>query len=344
MSTGTSGTEMPFSARKMRTRRGFGARPPSNSFIASSKCLCRRQQHTPPFMKSRRSPEPVEHPGDQVVLALGHPAMLDAPVARPLERPGPQPGATLARRLLGVGVIAIGDRPALLDLPPVEIDPAGRAGGAPSARPAGSISTGGRSRRAGRSPMATMPTPSKPPASVAQGCGPGRSSGRATGASSMAGWSRASTISSPRCSTGCGRSSAFHDCRPVLLFDGDLGGSDETVRWRTRAEPAPRPHLPGGEGHFGAAGAGRHGGARAQEGGDQLAQSADAAAGAGVRRRHHPHRDHRDLPLFRGTAAAAGAVRHRRARQGGGRDVAAAAWSSTCSPRSPPLSATSTRR
>jgi hypothetical protein len=34
MSTGTSGTVMPFSARKMRVRRGFGARPPSNSFIA----------------------------------------------------------------------------------------------------------------------------------------------------------------------------------------------------------------------------------------------------------------------------------------------------------------------
>ena len=34
---------------------------------------------------------------------------------------------------------------------------------------------------------------------------------------------------------------------------------DETVRWRPRAEPAPGAHLPGREGHFGAAGAGRHG-------------------------------------------------------------------------------------
>ena len=67
-----------------------------------------------------------------------------------------------------------------------------------SARPAGSISTGGRWRRAGRSPMATMPTPSRPRASAAPACGPGRSSGRATGASSMAGWSRANTICSPR--------------------------------------------------------------------------------------------------------------------------------------------------
>ena len=53
----------------------------------------------------------------QIVLALGHPAMLDAPVARPLERSGPQPGAALARGLLGVGIVAIGDRPAGLDLP-----------------------------------------------------------------------------------------------------------------------------------------------------------------------------------------------------------------------------------
>ena len=53
--------------------------------------------------------------------------MLDAPVARALERPCPQPGAALPRRLLGVGIVAVGDRPALLHLPPVEVDPADRA-------------------------------------------------------------------------------------------------------------------------------------------------------------------------------------------------------------------------
>ena len=52
----------------------------------------------------------------------------------------------------------------------------------------------------------------------------------------------------------------------------------------------------------------------------------------------------RDLPLFRGAAAGAGAVRHaarwarRWSRCGSG------AWSSTCSPPSPRPSATSTRR
>ena len=214
-----------------------------------------------------------------------------------------------------------------------------------SARPAESISTGGRWRRAGRSPMATMPTPSR------------RRAQRGAGL-----W--AGSFERPRdwrVEHG-GMAESEHDlfAHDAQLAAGDLrlfmtrtravvpgqgtGEDDETVRRRPRAEPAPRPHLPGREGHFGAARAGRHGGAGAQEGSDQLAQSADAAAGAGTRRRHDPHRDHRDLPLFRGTAAAAGSVRHaarsarRWSRCGSG------AWSSTCSARSPPPSATSIRR
>ena len=52
----------------------------------------------------------------------------------------------------------------------------------------------------------------------------------------------------------------------------------------------------------------------------------------------------RDLPLFRGAAAGAGAVRQRRARQGAGRDVAAAHGVQPASAASPRPSATSTRR
>src|SRR5262245_5362918 len=63
----------------------------------------------------------------EVVLALGHAAMFDAPLARPLERAGPQADTVLARRLLGVRVVAIGDSPAVLDQPAVEVDATGRA-------------------------------------------------------------------------------------------------------------------------------------------------------------------------------------------------------------------------
>src|SRR5262245_15951987 len=64
---------------------------------------------------------------EQVVFALGHPAMFDAPLVWPLERAGPQADAVLARRLLGVGIVSIGDSPAVLDQPPVEVDAAGLA-------------------------------------------------------------------------------------------------------------------------------------------------------------------------------------------------------------------------
>ena len=97
---------------------------------------------------------------EQVVLALGHAAMLDAPVARPLERSRPQAGAAVAGRLLGIVIVAIGDRPALLDLPPVEFDAAGacrrRAAGRSGRAPSRSIRSG-RSRPARPAPRGRAP-------------------------------------------------------------------------------------------------------------------------------------------------------------------------------------------
>src|SRR5262245_51351628 len=53
--------------------------------------------------------------------------MLDPPLARPLERAGPQADTPVARRLLGVGIVAIGNSPAVLDQTAVEVDAAGLA-------------------------------------------------------------------------------------------------------------------------------------------------------------------------------------------------------------------------
>src|SRR5690606_23679665 len=63
------------------------------------------------------------------MLALHHAAMHLAPVARTLERTGPEPGAVLACGGLLRAIVAISHRPAGFHLAAVEIAPAGRAGG-----------------------------------------------------------------------------------------------------------------------------------------------------------------------------------------------------------------------
>ena len=136
-----------------------------------------------------------------------------------------------------------------------------------SARPAASISTGGRSRRAGRSPMATMPTPSRPRASAAPGYGPAsfeRPRDWRVEHGGMAESEHGLFARSLNWLRGDLRL-FMTDALCAVVSTKTLGGCDETVRRRPRAQSAPGPHLPGREGHRGAAGAGRHGGAGAQD-------------------------------------------------------------------------------
>ena len=92
----------------------------------------------------------------------------------------------------------------------------------PSARPAASTSTGGRWRRAGRSPMATMPTPSRRRAQRGAGLWAGivRAAARLARRAWRDGRGRARPVRRGW-STGCGRSSAFHEGGLCCCFDKD---------------------------------------------------------------------------------------------------------------------------
>ena len=119
---------------------------------------------------------------------------------------------------------------------------------------------------------------------------------------------------------------------------------DEAVRRGQGAQSAPRAHLPGREGHR-----------RCRSCRSTWAPWSIAAASVAARNplQRLPVlelddgtiavRIGRDLPLFRGDPAGAGAVRARRARQGAGRDVAAAHGAQPVRCRWPPRSATSIR-
>ena len=129
MSTRTSGTSMPFSARKIRTRRGLGALPPSNSFMRSSTSALSVSDIGRMSRKSKDLAQPVQNPASRAVLDFGHAAMPVAPLARPVERTRPEPRAVLpARHLFLCLEVAIGDGPAGFDQRAVEVLAAGRAG------------------------------------------------------------------------------------------------------------------------------------------------------------------------------------------------------------------------
>ena len=102
------------------------------------------------------------------------------------------------------------------------------------------------------------------------------------------------------------------------------GPLDEALRRRPGAEPAPGAGISRRERRHGPGRLDRPCPARAQGAGLCRRQPAAANPGSRARRRHRHQRVDRDLPLFRGTASRAAAVRHRRARAGACRDVAAA--------------------
>lgn len=98
----------------MRTLRGLGARPPSNSFIASS---CPRSNYRPSICSDSENPkdlaQPIENRAQRIMRAFDHAAMAFPPLPRSVEFACPEPGPAFARRALIALEVAIGDGPAL---------------------------------------------------------------------------------------------------------------------------------------------------------------------------------------------------------------------------------------
>src|SRR5215475_3927953 len=106
--------------------------------------------------------------------------------------------------------------------------------------------------------------------------------------------------------------------------DGGTGERHEALRKQSGAQSQTREDLPRREGHHRADRAGRPRCRGTEVGCVHGAQPAPARAGSGARRRHRHRRIHGHLPLLRGIAPGAAAVRPRREGGSAGRDVESA--------------------